>query len=192
MSLGRLTVMVTAISRPARPFTYTDLEEMPDDGYRREIIGGSLVVSPAPAGGHQLALIALAVLLRAAQTPGTMALVAPYDWKLPSGDCVEPDLVVIRRPDFDADGPLGAGAVPLLVVEILSPSNADQDRLLKRALYESLGVPAYWLVDPRVPSTLALRLRGGHYQTEGEVAGDEVLVTDWPFPIQVVPADLTR
>lgn len=84
-----------------------------------------------------------------------MALVAPYDWQLPSGDCVEPDLVVIPRPDFDPDGPLGAGAVPRLVVEILSPSNANQDRLLKRALYESLGVPAYWLVDPRVPSIQA-------------------------------------
>jgi hypothetical protein len=32
----------------SRPFTVADLEEMPDDGRRYELIDGELLVSPAP------------------------------------------------------------------------------------------------------------------------------------------------
>ncbi|MGH9067866.1 MAG: Uma2 family endonuclease [Acidimicrobiales bacterium] len=67
-------------------------------------------------------------------------------------------------------------ATPLLVVDVLSPSNPDQDRLLKRALYESLGVPAYWIVVPQVPLLLALRIQRGRY----EVAGEEAFTTPGP------------
>ncbi|HUY98626.1 MAG TPA: Uma2 family endonuclease [Verrucomicrobiae bacterium] len=184
--------MAAPLARPARPFTYADLEEMPDDGYRREIIGGSLVVSPAPIGRHQRVSGSLFALLRAAETADSMVLSAPYDWRLPDGGSVEPDIVVIQRVDFDPDGPLASSHVPMLVAEVLSPSNQDQDRSVKRHLYESLGVPAYWMVDPQGPSLIALRLRRGRYQPEAEVAGAEALVTDWPFSVRVVPAGLGR
>jgi len=42
-----------------RPLTYEDLYAMPDDGLRREIIGGELIVNPAPGPGHQRVLRAL-------------------------------------------------------------------------------------------------------------------------------------
>ena len=80
------------MTRPARPFTYEDLDGMPDDGYRREIIGGSLIVTPAPGGAQQRIVLNLGALLRAAETGGTMAMVAPYDWKLPDGGSVQPDV----------------------------------------------------------------------------------------------------
>jgi Uma2 family endonuclease len=177
----------------ARRFSYEDLKEMPDDGYRREIIGGSLIVTPAPAGRHQLAVARLLGLLSAAATPSTMALPAPYDWRLPGGDSVGPDVVVVRREDFDPDGPLPESATPLLVVEILSPSNPDHDRLIKRSLYESLGVPAYWIVEPVAPSLLSLRLEEGRYQVEAEVTGGEAkFATHWPYDLTVTLADLTR
>jgi hypothetical protein len=107
--------MADVFAHPARPFTYADLEETPDDGYRREIIGGTLIVSPSPAGRDQRAALNLGVALRAGETPDTMALIAPFDWKLPDGGSVEPDLLVIRRRDFDPAGPLGPTAIPLLV-----------------------------------------------------------------------------
>ena len=37
--------------------------------------------------------------------------------------------------------------VPLLVAEVLSPSTARYDRLVKRRLYQRCGVPSYWVVD---------------------------------------------
>ncbi len=175
-----------------RPFTYADLEEMPDDGYRREIIGGSLIVSPSPANVHQRIAIKLSAILLAAEQPDTMVLIAPCDWNLPSGDSVEPDLLVIRRQDYIPSGHVPPSATPLLLVEILSPSNVNYDRLIKRALYESLGVPTYWIVDPEGPSILALRLDNGTYRVDAEVSGDQTFATDWPYPVELVPAALTR
>ncbi|HWG73951.1 MAG TPA: Uma2 family endonuclease [Acidimicrobiales bacterium] len=178
------------MAHPTRPFTYEDLEGMPDDGYRREIIGGSLIVTPARAGGHQRVAGKLYASLQAAETVETMAMVAPYDWKLFDGGSVQPDVMVIRRPDFDPSGPLPASAVPLLVVEVLSRSNSAQDRILKRDLYQRLGVPAYWLVEPCEPVLMSLRLADGRYEVEAETSG--VFRTDWPFPIEIAIAELAR
>jgi Uma2 family endonuclease len=171
-----------------RTFTYEDLEGMPDDGYRREIIGGSLIVTPAPGGAHQRVTGNLFALLRAAEIAGVMAMVAPYDWRLPDGGSVQPDVMVIRRQDFDPSGPLPASAVPLLVVEVLSPSNPAQDRMLKRDLYQRLGVPAYWIVEPLELSLLALRLEHGRYEVEVETR--DRFGTDWPFPFGLRLSDL--
>lgn len=184
--------MATVTTHPSRAFTYDDLKGMPKDGYQREIIGGSLIVSAAPFGRHQRVATRLIATLVAVETPDTMVLCAPCDWRLPTGDSVQPDLLVIHRRDFQPDGPVPASAIPLLVVEVLSPSNADHDRLMKRALYETLRVPAYWMVDPGRPSLLALRLAADHYETEAEVVGEDGFVTDWPFPLRLTPADLGR
>jgi Uma2 family endonuclease len=176
----------------ARPFTYDDLEGMPDDGYRREIIGGSLIVTPAPIGRHQRVVTNLVSILRQAETPETMVMSAPYDWRLPDGGSVQPDLLVIQRQDFYPDGPLPPTTVPLLVVEVLSKSNPMQDLAVKRALYERFAVPAYWIVDPKAPSLLALRLSGNAYQVEAERGPDDVLHTDRPFSVAVAVADLGK
>ena len=183
--------MAVQATRPAKPFRFEDLEGMPDDGYRREIIGGSLIVTPATNLGHQRACGVLYAQLFAAETAQTMVIAAPCEWRLPDGGSVQPDVLVISREDFEAGGPLGPTATPLLVVEILSPSNADQDLSVKRHLYESLRVPAYWIVDVTVPSITVLRLSDGGYTDDAEVTGHDELVADWPFPVRVVPSRLT-
>lgn len=178
-------------TRGPQPFTYEDLEATPDDGCKYEVIGGSLIVTPSPLGGHQSVALGLALALKAAATPETMVMIAPLDWHQADGGSVQPDVMVIRRQDYDPDARLSASVTPLLVVEVLSPSNAVFDRALKRALYQSLGVPAYWIVDPRAPSILALRLTGGRYETEAEL-GTGSFCTDWPFPVRIGLEDLLQ
>ena len=174
------------------PFRYEDLEDAPDDGYRREIIDGNLIVTPAPNFGHQRASTKLSAILLAFERADAVSVCAPFDWRHPNGGVVEPDLLVIRRADIDPNGPLGESATPLLLVEILSPSHRQYDLAVKRDLYERLGVPAYWIIDPRTPSVLALRLTDGAYTVEAEVSGDQQFATEWPFPVQFRPADLMR
>ncbi|MGH9130766.1 MAG: Uma2 family endonuclease [Acidimicrobiales bacterium] len=183
--------MSTTIATAMGPqgFTYEDLDDIPDDGCRREVIGGSLIVTPSPIGRHQLSSLSIAQALRLARTPDTVVLAAPFDWHLPDGGCVQPDVMVIRRQDYDPDARLASSATPLLVVEVLSPSNVSVDRTLKRELYASLGVPAYWMVDPREASILALRLTDGRYVTEADLSKGD-FATDWPFPVRISLDDL--
>jgi Uma2 family endonuclease len=178
--------MASAAVRPAPSgaFTFDDLDNAPDDGRRWELIAGSLVVNPAPTGRHQRLLQRLARVLEDAETAGTIVVQSPYDWRATqTTEGFQPDLVVARRTDYDPDGPLSA--TPLLCAEVLSSSNPGLDRVVKRQRYEALGVPAYWIVDPVGPSITELRLRAGRYDEAQVAAGDERLVTDWPFPVAV-------
>ena len=64
----RYTEAVTVITvRQAGAFSYEDLEDAPYNGYRREIIGGSLIVTRAPNFRHQLVSARLHVALWGAQ-----------------------------------------------------------------------------------------------------------------------------
>lgn len=56
--------------KPGEPFTVDDLDRMPDDGHRYELIDGMLIVSPAPNLGHQRVAVVLSSLLEQA-CPGT-------------------------------------------------------------------------------------------------------------------------
>lgn len=170
---------------PAEPFTFADLDAMPEDGRRRELIGGSLVVSPAPLGTHQWWAGRLFRVLDEASPHEMLVMPAPYDWRVEAtGENFQPDLTVIRRSDFDLNGPLRA--IPLLAVEIISPGREAQDRTFKRARYESLGVPAYWIVDPATPSLTELRLAStGRYTEQEVVLAEQTFSTGYPFAVQM-------
>src|SRR5699024_4927258 len=117
-------VAIHEINDPARPFTFADLDESPDDGRRWELIAGSLVVTPAPFGRHQLAVRRVTDALAVSEPHTMLVLPAPYDWRVTeTGESFQPDVLVIRRSDFDPDGPLRA--TPLLVIEVVSPSGKD-------------------------------------------------------------------
>ena len=51
---------------PGAPFTVEDLDRMPDDGHRYELIDGMLIVSPAPGLPHQRVALVLGTLLEQA------------------------------------------------------------------------------------------------------------------------------
>ena len=169
------------------PFTRDDLEHMPDDGHRYELLDGTLLVSPAPRLPHQRVVGNLYVLLRAACPPELEVILAPFDVVLADDTVLEPDLLVAPRSQLterDLPGP------PLLAVEVLSPSTRRIDLLLKRDRLQAAGVPSYWLVDPDEPSLTALELRDGAYAEVAVVRGAQEWTAEQPFPVEVRPADL--
>lgn len=106
---------------PAREFTVDDLERMPDDGRRYELLDGSLLVSPAPGVWHQEAALELAIKLRAACPPELHVVIAPFEWRRDRGTALQPDILVARPDDLLAV-PEFLARPPELAVEVLSPS----------------------------------------------------------------------
>jgi Uma2 family endonuclease len=105
-----------------RPLTRADLDRMPDDGHRYELVDGVLVVSPSPKRLHQRAVYRLWQLLNHACTPEFEVVGAPFDVVLAEDTVLIPDVLVARRTDLtDKDLP----AAPALVVEVLSPSTPE-------------------------------------------------------------------
>ncbi|MEQ0560886.1 Uma2 family endonuclease [Amycolatopsis sp. NEAU-NG30] len=170
------------------PMTVHDLEGMPDDGRRYELIDGVLVVSPAPGRRHQKIAYRLYGVLEAACPADLEVIGAPF--AVHSGDKVElqPDVVVGREADFtDKDLP----EPPLLTVEVLSPNTAIHDLNTKKAVYERLGVPGYWVIDPEEPALTVFELdEEGHYQQVAKAAGEEVFEAERPFPVRIAPREL--
>ena len=168
--------------------TYEDLRDLPDDGRRYELLDGALVVTPAPGGRHQVVVGALYRLLWAARPPGLTVLVSPIDFVPRPETVLQPDVAVVD--EHEADQPR-LTRVPMLVVEVVSPSSRSVDLGAKRYAYAEANVPNYWVVDPtpRI-ELLAFELVGSAYQEVSRIRGAEQYVATLPFPITVVPERL--
>ena len=133
--------------------TNADLEGLPDDGNRYELISGALYVSTAPDLIHQRTAgrIHTAFAKYLEQQPIGEILFGP-GVILSDYDGVIPDLVYLsnERRDQIATGARIYGA-PNLAIEILSPGkqNIKRDREIKLKLYAKFGVDEYWIVDTR-------------------------------------------
>jgi Uma2 family endonuclease len=180
--------VMTAVETAGR-FTRADLEAMPDDGRRYELLDGSIIVTPAPGKRHQRVERRLVRLLEDRAPEHLEVFAAPLDVELPNGDVVEPDVLVITRDDPDART---VTEVPLLIVETLSPGTRRRDVGDKLTAYRDAGVPSYWVVDPINPRLQAWELRDDQYVAIADVSGDEEWTAEQPFPLTIRPVDLTR
>jgi Uma2 family endonuclease len=171
-----------------RPFTVDDLEAMPDDGNRYELIDGMLHVSPAPGRRHQKIIYRLVAQLEQACPEEFDVLGAPFAMRPSQTTEMQPDALVGRYEDFtDKHLPVA----PVLAVEVLSPSTMLYDLNTKKAAYQQLGVPGYWVIDPEEPTLTAFELDGaGIYRQMAEVKGSDVFEAQRPFPVRIVPLEL--
>jgi Uma2 family endonuclease len=184
--------VVTSPSDVAHPFTVADLEGMPDDGRRYELIDGELLVSPAPGWPHQEAAYTLYTLLRSHCPPDLRVVGAPFAVRPDKYNEVQPDVLVARYADLTEHD---LSRAPVLAVEVISPTSRLRDASLKKAVYARLGAPSFWLVDPGrrgKPSLTAFELADGAYREIAHVVGAESWTAVHPFPVRVVPADLVR
>lgn len=132
-----------------RRWTVEDLQDLPDDGQRYEVIDGELFVTPSPSWKHQEAIARLYGILAEYLTREHVghAFFAPADVTFSHTRGVQPDVFVAplrdgRRPErFEDVGRL------LLASEVLSPSTARAGRVAKRTLFRDEGVAEYWIVD---------------------------------------------
>lgn len=174
----------------SRPLTIEDLEAIRDasaDGHRYELVDGSLVVTPSPSWLHQYVSSRLisALLRTNPDEDHLVVLHAPFDVRLGPDSALQPDLMVFDRRD---DEP----RVPVLAIEVLSPSTRHLDLGLKWSRYAAGGIPHYWVVDPDEPSVTAWTLRRGAYVQVGRAVGEADLELTAPWPLTLDPAALVR
>ncbi len=171
-----------------RPFTVDDLEGMPDDGNRYELIDGMLIVSPAPSWEHQELGGELYVDMKAVCPRDMRVLIAPFAVQTAFDSKVQPDVLVARFTDLTSKN---LPMPPLMVAEVLSRSTQLHDRNTKKAHYERMGVPTYWLLDPTEPGSLTVFEHTGRgYEQVAHVVGDELYEARRPFPVTIIPARL--
>ena len=131
--------------------TIADLDSLPEDGNRYELIEGELFVSRAPSLTHQTVVLNLSAEIRDYLKDNPIGKVWPGPGVIFSNfSGVIPDIIYISNERLDkiASGDRVAGA-PDLIIEILSPGaeNERRDRQAKRQLYGKYGVKEYWIVD---------------------------------------------
>lgn len=177
---------VTTLPR-GRAYTRADLETMPDDGRRYEIVDGALLVTPSPSLLHQAVSSNLIRVLQSSAPATLRVLHAPLDLVIDEATVLQSDLLVVPSADLHRpEQPLR----PLLVVEILSPASRRVDLTLKRSRYEAAGIASYWVVDPDVPSLTAWQFRDVRYVDAAHAEGAGTYDATVPFAVRLCPAEL--
>ncbi|MEJ7794322.1 MAG: Uma2 family endonuclease [Nocardioides sp.] len=172
-----------------RPLTAADLETMPDDGHRYELVDGTLVVTPSPAVPHQRVVGNLHVVLRDAVPDEYEVMLAPLDVTVSLDTVLQPDLLVAPRSALTGRKLTG---LPVLSIEVLSPSTRLIDLNLKKAKYEQIETAAYWVIDPVRPAVTAWQFEHGAFREVARAEGDERFEVRVPFSVTFTPEALTR
>ena len=149
--------MPTTDSILTEPFTRKDYQQLPE-GFPAELIDGMLVRQPPPTAWHQGLVIRIAHRLHSVVGPDR-AIVSPVDVAIDEHNVLQPDLLLLAEEDRVRPG-MKQVALPLMVFEVLSPSTARRDRLVKADNYLRAGVREVWLVDPDA-GTIEIRTRDG-------------------------------
>lgn len=165
--------MPTAVETPPpaeRFYTTADLLAMPDDGVERWLIRGRLFEKRGDEMTKRNRAHA-ALTARISQLIGNWIDEQPE----PRGEVYDGEAGVYlrRNPDTcvgidvvyagpgvvasQTDETTMIDGIPTLVVEILSPSNTEEEVNAKTDEYLAVGVPLVWIVDPHLQTVTVLR-----------------------------------
>lgn len=133
--------METALRSELR-FTRADYDALPED-LRVELIDGQLLKMPSPTLRHQK--IARRIFQALVEAVGwDRVFFCPVDVPIDNWNVFVPDVVVTVAVPPDADKVI---LRPLCLFEVLSPSTAGRDRLVKAKRYFKVGAKEVWLLD---------------------------------------------
>ncbi|MFU8851595.1 Uma2 family endonuclease [Micromonospora sp. SL1-18] len=155
---------------------------------RVELFDGSLHVTPAPTPRHQRISRKLGNILETATEAVGLELLEAVNVRLRPGRIPIPDIVITDPVNLD-ELIIEADAVRL-VCEIISPSNAATDKVLKMHYYAAAGIEWYLLVEQENGTLHLYRRQGRHYRELSVTKPGEALELTEPVRATIRPEDL--
>ncbi|NJL90632.1 MAG: Uma2 family endonuclease [Coleofasciculaceae cyanobacterium SM2_1_6] len=145
-----------------------------------ELVNGELKLMPAASGFHALILHFIFTILEQEISK------LKQQWKVMPGTVGVrtakrksriPDLVILSAEQCQEIRKMSTAVLenpPLLAIEIVSPSNADDDYRYKRSEYAVREIPEYWIVDPEAEKISILLLVSGFYEVTEFIGEQEI------------------
>ncbi|MDD5394990.1 MAG: Uma2 family endonuclease [Thiothrix sp.] len=184
--------MAEAAKKILEVATYEDLLQLPEH-LVGEIINGELYAQPRPAVRHARAASVLDRRVGSTfdagddDSGGWLILFEP---ELHLGDkphILVPDLAGWRRERMPRlPDTAWIDLAPDWVCEVISPSTASKDKILKMPIYREMGVEWLWMVDPEHKTLEAYQSVGGHWILLG-AWGDNDMAHIQPFDAVGIP-----
>ncbi len=166
-----------------------ELSYEPDDGLRRELHDGVVLVVPPPTGDHSWEVLA-AYRALSVTVPDDVYILHDVGVHVGLRRLYVPDLVVVYRDTAFHDNGYDPGGV-LLAVEVVSPSSVTLDRITKPAVCAEQGIPFYWRIEAE-PRLFCHRLdpATGTYALDLELAPGEKADLTEPWSLTVDMGEL--
>ena len=180
------------------PWTEAAYLTLKHDG-RVEVVDGTLLIGPnaRPRRARTIERVRAAV---SAVLPDGLVVRGPVPLRL-GLDCVlVPDLIVTAAPTEESTGDEPAGdaepvvldaAAALLVIEVVGSDHGAADRSFKLQLYARSRIPYSLLLDHDGPFAVADMIIGGRYHEYARAGGDETLLIEEPFRLELDLAEVT-
>jgi len=183
------------VSTVTTDFTFADLERMPEDGTRRELLYGELIELPPPKLGHEeIASVifgSLYMFLRRFNLGRVYG--SSMGYKVLSNDrtWLEPDVSVLRMERVHENrGKDYVHGAPDLAVEIISPSESAQDVEDKTEAYFHGGARAVITVYPK-RKLVKVQLADGTVRSlhSGDAVSVPEVLPGWALSVDEIFAD---
>jgi len=148
--------------------------EMDKSKDRLEYFNGEVIYLPSPSVDHQRVLINIGAELRDYFKSKSCEAFALLDlWLINKEKSlnvkVQPDLMVIcDKTGLRENSYYGA---PALIIEIISPSNENHDRIRKYITYMEFGIKEYWIINPKLKTVEVYVLEEDEYKQNGVYKG---------------------
>ncbi len=135
-----------------------------------ELVNGELKIMPPASGFHALILNFIYDILKVEikkikkswqVIPGTVGVRTAYNKSR------VPDMMILSAEQCQEIRKMTSAVLespPILVIEIASPGNSDDDYRYKRSEYAVIEIPEYWIIDPELAKVSILLLVNGFYE----------------------------
>lgn len=187
-----MTAAIDWDNPPAGGWTTDDLDALPDDGRRYELVDGVLLLSPSPTRIHQTIAWRLCAALESSPCPDEYDVTQAVEVRVTRRRSFIPDVLVTTAAAAARNPAKYQPFEVVLAVEIVSPTSTSLDRVLKPRLYAEAGIPYYWRIETEDKLTIAcheLDPVNSVYESTGTFDG--VLSVTGPWPIRL-PLDRLR